>query len=227
MTAVKNDLRQVCTAVTNSEVNMGNLDSRRERKKQETRQRLLECAWRLFREKGVDEATIEEITEAADVAKSTFFNYFANKEAVVSEIALWRIEQLGSRVLDAPDVPDGAIARIKLVMQAMADEFSPERELTQHIFLSRIGAPVHHKRARKSAHRIGSLIYELVVQGQARSEIRDDVDPGLVARLLMTCLFYHFSRWRHEGGEYPEEAKLTQSVDVLMCGLNGTEGRST
>jgi AcrR family transcriptional regulator len=205
---------------------MGNLDSRRERKKQETRQRLLECAWRLFREKGIDQATVEDITEAADVAKSTFFNYFATKEAIVSEIALWRIELLGSRVLGAPNVPEGAVARIKLVMQAMADEFSPERELTQHIFLARIGAPVDHKSVRESAHRIGSLIQELVVQGQARGEIRDDVQPGLVARLLMTCLFYHFSKWRHTGNESPEEAKLVQSVDVLMCGLNSTERRS-
>ncbi|MBL7202220.1 MAG: TetR/AcrR family transcriptional regulator [Anaerolineae bacterium] len=205
---------------------MGNLDSRRERKKQETRQRLLECAWRLFREKGIDQATVEDITEAADVAKSTFFNYFATKEAIVSEIALWRIELLGSRVLGAPNVPEGAVARIKLVMQAMADEFSPERELTQHIFLARIGAPVDHKSVQESAHRIGSLIQELVVQGQARGEIRDDVQPGLVARLLMTCLFYHFSRWRHTENESPEEAKLVQSVDVLMCGLNGTERRT-
>jgi AcrR family transcriptional regulator len=206
---------------------MGNLDSRRERKKQETRQRLLECAWRLFQEKGIDQATVEDITEAADVAKGTFFNYFATKEAIVSEIALWRIELLGNRVLGAADVPESAVDRIKLVMQAMSDEFSPERELTQHIFLARIGAPVHHKSARESVHRIGSLIHELVVQGQARGEIRDDVEPGLVARLLMTGLYYHFSRWRHAGGEYPEGAKLIQSVDVLMSGLNGTERRST
>jgi AcrR family transcriptional regulator len=197
--------------------------SRRERKKQETRQHLLEAAWKLFQEKGYDCTTVEDITDAADVAKGTFFNYFATKEAIVHEIALWRIEMLGSHVLGVDDVPESAIGRIKLVMKAMADEFSPGQELTHHMFLARIGAPVRHE----SAHRIGSLIQELVVQGQANGEIRADVDPGFVARLLMTCLFYHFSRWWHVDGEFPEEAKLIQAVDVLIDGLDGTERRST
>ena len=60
--------------------------SRRERKKQETRQRLLQCSWRLFQERGCDDTTVEDITEAADVAKGTFFNYFSTKEAILDEI---------------------------------------------------------------------------------------------------------------------------------------------
>ena len=55
-------------------------ESRRERKKQETRLRLLRSAWQLFREKGFDNTTVEDITEAADVGKGTFFNYFATKD---------------------------------------------------------------------------------------------------------------------------------------------------
>ena len=60
-------------------VAMGKHLSRRERKKKETRQRLLEAALRLFQEFGYDDTTVEEITRAADVAKSTFFNYFETK----------------------------------------------------------------------------------------------------------------------------------------------------
>ena len=75
--------------------------SRRERKKQETRQRLLECAWQLFQEGGYDDTTVEDITEAADVAKGTFFNYFPTKEALLDELALWRIDLLGGHVLAA------------------------------------------------------------------------------------------------------------------------------
>ena len=64
--------------------------SRRERKKQETRQGLLEAALALFRERGYDETTIEEITDRADVAKGTFFNYFPSKEALLSELTVWQ-----------------------------------------------------------------------------------------------------------------------------------------
>jgi len=198
---------------------MDKVDSRRERKKQETRQHLLVAAWQLFNEQGYDQTTVADITETVDVAKGTFFNYFATKEAIVDQIVLWRIDLLGSRVLGSGDVPERAVDRIKLLMTAMADEFSLGRELTRHLFKAHIGAPIH----RESAHRIGSLIQKLVIQGQASGEIRDDVEPGFVARLLMTCWFYFTRHW-HTDDHASKEANLTQAVDVLMNGLHAQKG---
>ena len=57
--------------------------SRRERRKEETGQRLLDEAMKLFARNGVAGTTIEAITEAADVGKGTFFNYFPSKEHVL------------------------------------------------------------------------------------------------------------------------------------------------
>jgi AcrR family transcriptional regulator len=196
---------------------MDECDSRRERKKTETRQRLLEAAWQLFQDRGYEHTTVAEITEAADVGKGTFFNYFPTKEEIVDEIALWRIDLLGSHVLGEGDVPRSALARIKLLIKAMADEFSPEQELARQVFLARVGAHFKHE----SAHRIGSLMHELVRQGQASGEIRDDVDQGLVSRLLMTCLFHYMLRGWHHDIEFSEEAKLMDVVDALMEGLGG------
>ena len=51
-------------------------------KKEETKERILQAAFALFRKRGVDATTVEEICEKADVAKGTFFNYFPRKEAV-------------------------------------------------------------------------------------------------------------------------------------------------
>ena len=61
--------------------------SRRERKKQETRQGLMEAALRLFSERGYDATTVKDITDSVDVAKGTFFNYFDTKEAILPAIA--------------------------------------------------------------------------------------------------------------------------------------------
>jgi len=63
------------------------IEGRRERKRNETHQKLLACALRLFGERGFANTKIEDITEAADVGKGTFFNYFPSKEHVLMHVA--------------------------------------------------------------------------------------------------------------------------------------------
>src|ERR1700746_2069636 len=69
---------------------------RRERRAAETRLRLFRCALQLFAQRGFPNVTVEDITEAADVGKGTFFNYFASKDdvlGVMAEIQLGKVRE--------------------------------------------------------------------------------------------------------------------------------------
>lgn len=54
--------------------------NRQTRKRLATRQRISDIASRLFVERGFDQVTVDEIAEAADVARMTVFNHFSRKE---------------------------------------------------------------------------------------------------------------------------------------------------
>jgi AcrR family transcriptional regulator len=56
---------------------------RRQRKRRSTREALIAAALDLFEEHGFAATTIDDITERADVARRTFFRYFASKDAVL------------------------------------------------------------------------------------------------------------------------------------------------
>jgi AcrR family transcriptional regulator len=55
----------------------------RERKKEQTRQRIAAVALAMFTERGFDAVTVTEVADAAEVAKATLFAYFPTKESLV------------------------------------------------------------------------------------------------------------------------------------------------
>lgn len=56
------------------------------RRRERTRRQLLDAARVVIGERGIDAATIQQITEAADVAFGSFYNHFESKDAVVDEL---------------------------------------------------------------------------------------------------------------------------------------------
>jgi AcrR family transcriptional regulator len=55
----------------------------RQRKRQQTRERLTRAAMALFLERGFAATTLDDIAAAADISRRSFFHYFASKEDVV------------------------------------------------------------------------------------------------------------------------------------------------
>lgn len=78
--------------------------TRREERKQRTRERLVEAARTLFSERGFDHTTIDDIAAAAHVSRGTFFNYFENKDAVLAALHGGHMDKL-------PGIIDGLLAQ--------------------------------------------------------------------------------------------------------------------
>jgi len=82
--------------------------SRRERRKLATREALIKAAQEVIAVKGVYLAVIEEITERADVAKGSFYQYFRDRDDLLYVLLTRRLEELRTRIEATP--PTGTFA---------------------------------------------------------------------------------------------------------------------
>ena len=70
--------------------------TRTDRRRERTRGALIAAARELFAARGASLPTIQEITDAADVAKGSFYNHFDSREALERAVAEAALEQMGA-----------------------------------------------------------------------------------------------------------------------------------
>lgn len=107
----------------------GTAEGLRARKKAKTHAELQRHALRLFAAKGYAETTVDEIAAAAEVSRSTFFRYFANKEAVV---LFDDVDALMTAALARQDPDTPLLAAVRNAVRAAFEQLSEEkRELEE------------------------------------------------------------------------------------------------
>jgi len=195
--------------------------SRRERKKQETRQSLLAAAMALFHEKGYDATPVEEITERADVGKGTFFNYFPSKEALLAELAAWRVEQMRSALDVKSGAPASPVGRLKRLLTLLQGQAMRDGHLMQRALAARLAQPPAHL----ARHQLHGLVNDLVLEAQAAGEMRGDLEPGVIGDLLHLLFFHQVIACHHDGAGTRVPQEMETMIDLFMDGLAGPNWR--
>jgi len=198
--------------------------SRRERKKEETRQRLLSVSLELFHEQGYSATTVEDITERADVAKGTFFNYFPSKEALLSELSVWGIEKLQTALDVSNGAPQSPIARIKLLMRLLQEHMGGKLKLPRRAYAARLFTPPPTQHAKLTfGESLSAILTDLVSEAQTSGEIRAELDAVLVSNLLHMSFFWSMVNCQENEDGPPPQAQFENVIDLWMDGIGGPE----
>ena len=155
--------------------------SRRERKKQQTRQALRREALRLFGERGFDATTISEITDAADVAPRTFFLHFASKEDVLLGDAREGVAAFDQMLRERPADEDVFTAVLETLKALLAADETPIEETRLQARLM-IDAPSLVGRVYEHY-----VEFEAIIARAVADRYGLDADTDAYPRLLSTC----------------------------------------
>jgi AcrR family transcriptional regulator len=162
--------------------------NRRERRRVETQERIYRAALRIFAERGYLETTVEDITEAADVGKGTFFNYFPTKEHVLATYGEQRVAAIEAALKKARLANHSVLAVLKELATNLAGQSSQSPELLRSIFAAHLSCAPVRAEFQNRLQRARRVLAEIFVVGQETGEIRRDRSAAELARLTHLIL---------------------------------------
>ncbi|MEV1291999.1 TetR/AcrR family transcriptional regulator [Pseudonocardia sp. NPDC049635] len=156
---------------------------RRARRPSGGRDQLLETAVGEFIARGYDATSMEDLSRAAGITKSSFYHHFTGKEALL-RAALERAVDGLFGVLSLPVTQTGGPAeRLRAIVAEQVRLLM--RELPYVTLLLRVRGNTETERWALDRRRaFDATMTRLVREAVEAGEVRADVDPALAARLL-------------------------------------------
>jgi AcrR family transcriptional regulator len=189
---------------------------RRDRKKQRTRAALAAAALRLVDERGLENVTVEDISEAADVSSRTFFNYFSSKDEALTGDHFVDGTGLRDRFLAvAPGVP--VIGALRLALGPGIEQMQAEQEMW---FLRMRVLAANPSLLPRLMARSAAAEQNLAAAVAERTGVgTDDGYPLLVTAVIGAAFRTAMMRWAGCAGTRPLAALVDDAFGTLASGL--------
>lgn len=192
--------------------------SRRERRSAETRERLFRSALQLFAQKGFEETTVEDITEAADVGKGTFFNYFPSKDHILIAFSDMQIGKLEQAVAGLRSSGQPLQEFMRSLVLKMTEEPIRNPGLIRALLRGYLSTTaVREMMIQKQNHAHG-LHKQMIEIGQGRGEVRSDIPAAEIAHFFRQTILGTLLIWSVTGDATLRE-RIDSALQILWCGI--------
>lgn len=171
---------------------------RRARRRAEIRERIFRAALRLFAERGFLDTTVHDITEAADVGKGTFFNYFPTKDHLLAAFSSMQLGKVEAVLREAAVRRQPASRVLRRMARALAEEPGRSPALVRAMLAGLLTAPAARALVRANLQRGQKLLAGWLAECRRRGEIRRGYPPRVLARSLQQCFFGALMLWALE-----------------------------
>jgi AcrR family transcriptional regulator len=168
----------------------------RERNKLRRRERITDAALRLFAERGFDGVTIDEIADAADVSRRTFFRYFARKEDVIVAWKQQMADELRAALAERPD-DELALDAVHGALATVAAGYAERPELTLGLMRLFEGGPA--LRVDADYEDWDEVLADGIARRMGLDAARDPA-PRLIAGVGFAVLTATIETWAADGG---------------------------
>jgi len=180
---------------------------------------IISVAMTLFKEKGVDGTTMEEIAEKADIAKGTLYNYFPVKEAIIDEyIKRSFTVKNEERILQMKNLPDTR-ARLLMIFNELMSGVKGQKEIFEKylVYRMKILLSFHQEDSEKSGFYL--IANEIIKLGLEEGEIRKDLPLYVMVELFEFAFIEIVKLFYREDDKFDVSADIESFVDLCINGI--------
>jgi AcrR family transcriptional regulator len=184
---------------------------------------ILDVAVRVFRERGYEGSSLEQIARAAGITKASIYYHVRSKEELLARGVGRALDSLFA-VLDEPEARRGAaVERLRHLIRRTI-EITVGR-LPEVALLIRVrGNTRVERRVLERRREFDRIVSETMVEAQREGGLRADIDPRLATRLLFGML-NSITEWYRPEGELGAAAIAEAVYRMTFEGL--VEARSS
>ena len=167
--------------------------NRRERKKEETRLKLISVAMDLFKKKGFQNTTMEEIAEIGDVSKGTLYNYYQDKETILCAYFQRIFKDKRLEIVEALNKHKTIEGKLSSLLDMSKEVMGEDLGLSTIYFKHRLQTFFDNNSVynlQRSSRE--ELLLELITEAQEKKEIRNDIPASVIARTFQFLSLNYF-----------------------------------
>lgn len=191
--------------------------TKRQTQAKETRRAIFENAVALFREKGFDSVTVEEITTRAGTAKGSFYTYFRTKSDIIIE-EFKAIDDFYEHYHHNLKRYGTAAERLSAFTRAQMRHVrdSVGHDILKLLYATTIVDPLAEKFLINPQRYLHALVKEAIEFGQSTGEFRADVGSDELAVLFNRSMRSVFLDWAISDADWDLVAAGIRHCEVML-----------
>jgi TetR/AcrR family transcriptional regulator len=163
------------------------IHERKEREKERRKEEILDAAQKVFFEKGLNLATMDEISEAAELSKATIYLHFVSKEDLYLAVTMRGLKLLHDKFWDIIETEPSVVMALHRIKEAYLEFFHSYRNYFR--MLNFLQSPQYYKQVSDAmkeacsheADKNWEIFTGLFERGIREGKIRDDISPADMA----------------------------------------------
>ena len=187
----------------------------------EKRRAILRAAIRVFAEKGYHSCRVQDVASEAGVAYGLVYHYFSSKEELLETIFRGTWRRLLDGLNEIAESGKPAADQVRSICALVLHAWVIDRDLVRVLVREVARSPQLQREVDEVAHAFAAL-ERIVAGGQARGELKPELDPKLAAWILYGALEEILTGWVFErlpSDEIDVERAEAAVADVLTRGL--------